>query len=68
MPDDPFALFYGDVPRPEAEEAAKRLVPQNAKSFSDALTRVGWRTAPSTYIGCEEWFTLPERHMTCGDI
>lgn len=64
MPDDPVAFFYGDVPRPEAEEFAKRLVPQSAKSFSDALTRAGWHTVPSTYIVCEECFTLPECHMT----
>ncbi|WP_449342178.1 alpha/beta hydrolase [Streptomyces aurantiogriseus] len=59
VPSDPVALFYGDVPRSEAEEAAKRLVPQSAKSFSDVLTRAGWHTVPSTYILCEDDQALP---------
>ncbi|MFG2925646.1 alpha/beta hydrolase [Streptomyces sp. NPDC048305] len=59
VPDDPFTLFYGDVPREEAEEAAARLVPQSAKSFSDVLVRAGWHDVPSTYIICEQDQALP---------
>jgi pimeloyl-ACP methyl ester carboxylesterase len=52
-------LFYSDVPRSEAEEAAVRLVPQSARSFSDALTKAGWHSVPSTYIVCEDDQALP---------
>jgi pimeloyl-ACP methyl ester carboxylesterase len=53
VPDHPVPMFYGDVPEPEAEEAARRLVPQSTKSFSDTLTQAGWHTIPSTYVVCE---------------
>ncbi len=59
VPEDPVALFYGDVARPEAEEAAKRLVPQSTRSFADAVTQAGWHTVPSTYIVCESDQALP---------
>lgn len=59
VPDHPVPLFYADVPEPEAEEAAKQLVPQSTKSFSDTLTRAGWHTIPSTYIVCEHDRALP---------
>ncbi|MEV1078738.1 alpha/beta hydrolase [Streptomyces sp. NPDC050211] len=63
VPEDPVALFHGDVARPEAEEAAGRLVPQSAKSFGDALTRAGWHTIPSTYIVCEDDLALPAQRQ-----
>ncbi|MFD0149493.1 alpha/beta hydrolase [Streptomyces sp. NPDC055721] len=59
VPENPIPVFYGDVERREAEEAAERLVPQSTKSFGDALTRAGWRTVPSTYIVCEDDRALP---------
>jgi pimeloyl-ACP methyl ester carboxylesterase len=59
VPNDPIALFYGDVPRSEAEEAAEQLVPQSARSFSDVLTGAGWHTVPSTYIVCEDDQAFP---------
>jgi pimeloyl-ACP methyl ester carboxylesterase len=60
VPDNPVATFYGDLPPAEAEEAVTRLVPQSARSFSDALTAAGWHTVPSTYIVCEQDQALPE--------
>lgn len=59
VPENPIDMFYGDLSRDEAEEAAKRLVPQSAKSFSDTLTSAGWHTIPSTYIICENDQALP---------
>ncbi|WP_426570408.1 alpha/beta fold hydrolase [Streptomyces canus] len=59
VPDDPISMFYGDAPRPEAEEAAKRPVPQSVKSFSDRLTKAAWHTVPSTYVICEADQVLP---------
>ncbi|MXM67687.1 alpha/beta fold hydrolase [Streptomyces sp. HUCO-GS316] len=59
VPDNPVALFYGDAPLPEAEAAVQRLLPQSARSFSDALTEAGWHTVPSTYIICEDDQALP---------
>ncbi|WP_171116866.1 MULTISPECIES: alpha/beta fold hydrolase [Streptomyces] len=61
--DNPVALFYGDVPGPEAEAAAARLVPQSTRSFSDSLTQAGWRAVPSTYVICEHDRALPPRHQ-----
>jgi pimeloyl-ACP methyl ester carboxylesterase len=60
VPDNPVTTFYGDLPPAEGEEAARRLVPQSARSFSDALTAAGWHTVPSTYIVCEQDQALPE--------
>ncbi|KUO21511.1 hypothetical protein AQJ91_09320 [Streptomyces dysideae] len=59
VPNDPITMFYGGVPRSEAEEAAKRLVPQSTKSFWDVLTQAAWHTVPSTYIVCEDDQALP---------
>ncbi|WP_327687007.1 alpha/beta hydrolase [Streptomyces sp. NBC_00467] len=59
VPDEPVTLFYADVPRREAEEAAARLVPQSTDSFSDVLEQAGWHTIPSTYIVCEQDHALP---------
>ncbi|MEV7239172.1 alpha/beta fold hydrolase [Streptomyces sp. NPDC051020] len=59
VPDNPIAMFYGDLPQDEAEEAVKRLVPQSARSFSDALTEVGWHAVPSAYVICENDQALP---------
>ncbi|MFF3787820.1 alpha/beta fold hydrolase [Streptomyces sp. NPDC001933] len=63
VPENPVELFYGDVGRDEAEEAAKRLVPQSTKSFGDVLTGAGWRTIPSTYILCEDDRALPAENQ-----
>ncbi|MEV5388315.1 alpha/beta hydrolase [Streptomyces sp. NPDC052721] len=59
VPADPIAVFYGDAPRPEAEQAVKRLVPQSTKSLWDVLTKAAWHTVPSTYIICEDDQALP---------
>ncbi|MGW2014975.1 alpha/beta fold hydrolase [Streptomyces sp. NPDC001927] len=59
VPDNPVALFYGDVPAADAEWAVERLTPQSARSNSDAPTAAGWHTVPSTYILCEEDQALP---------
>ena len=59
VPDDPTGMFYGDMPRLEAEEAAKQLVPQSAQSFREVLTEAAWHTVPSAYIVCEGDQALP---------
>ncbi|AWW41334.1 alpha/beta fold hydrolase [Streptomyces cadmiisoli] len=59
VPGDPVDLFYADVPRTVAEEAAARLVPQSAKAFSDVVERAGWHHVPSTYIVCEHDRAIP---------
>ncbi|MFF7646181.1 alpha/beta fold hydrolase [Streptomyces canus] len=59
VPDDPLSMFYEDVPDAEAREAARRLVPQSTRSFSEPLTQAGWRTVPSAYIVCEQDQALP---------
>ncbi|MFF3787796.1 alpha/beta fold hydrolase [Streptomyces sp. NPDC001933] len=59
IPDNPIAMFYGDLPRNDAEEAVKQLVPQSGRSFSDPLTAAGWHIVPSTYVICENDQALP---------
>ncbi|WJY54059.1 alpha/beta hydrolase [Streptomyces chengbuensis] len=63
VPGDPVPMFYGDVPRSEARAAARRLVPQSRRSFSDRLTRAAWRGVPSTYVVCEDDQALPARNQ-----
>jgi hypothetical protein len=38
-------------------------VPQSARSFSERVTKVGWRTIPSTYIVCEQDQALPPQEQ-----
>jgi pimeloyl-ACP methyl ester carboxylesterase len=59
VPDNPRDLFYADVHSAEAAETIARLVPQSAKTFTDAVTVAGWHTIPSTYIICEQDQALP---------
>ncbi|MEV7990463.1 alpha/beta hydrolase [Streptomyces sp. NPDC086077] len=63
VPDNPAAMFYGDVPEAEAAEAVARLVPQSTRSFSDSLTQAAWHTVPSTYVVCEYDQALPPGHQ-----
>jgi pimeloyl-ACP methyl ester carboxylesterase len=59
IPDNPRELFYADVHPAEAMEAVARLVPQSAKTFTDAVTVAGWHSVSSTYIVCEQDQALP---------
>lgn len=63
VPGDPPATFYADLPQAQAQAAAARLVPQSAKSFSEPLTKAGWRTVPSTYVICERDQALGPQHQ-----
>jgi pimeloyl-ACP methyl ester carboxylesterase len=58
-PDDPHNLFYADVTADEADRAVARLRPQSIRSFTEVLTRVAWKTVPSTYVVCEQDNVLP---------
>lgn len=59
VPDDSPAMFYGDLPDAEAQEAVRRLVPQSTRSFGEPLTQAAWHTVPSAYIVCENDQALP---------
>lgn len=63
VPEGPVAMFYGDVHGSRADEAVGRLVPQSTRSFTDTVTRAGWRTLPSTYIVCEHDQALPPKNQ-----
>ncbi|OKI02024.1 hypothetical protein A6A06_13025 [Streptomyces sp. CB02923] len=56
---DPRTALYGDVPDDVAEQAMARLVDQSRRSFQQPVTRVAWRTVPSTYVICEDDQALP---------
>ncbi|SNR92822.1 Pimeloyl-ACP methyl ester carboxylesterase [Streptosporangium subroseum] len=53
-PDDSRHLFYADVPVEEADRAVARMLPQSVRSCTEVLTRVAWKTIPSTYVVCEQ--------------
>ena len=56
---EPLEYFYNGVPADAAEWAAKQLVPQSVRSFSEPLTRAAWRTVPSTYFLGEQDRAVP---------
>ncbi|WP_326557510.1 alpha/beta fold hydrolase [Micromonospora sp. NBC_01796] len=43
-------FFYQDLDVAEAAEANARLVPQSVRACFEPVTRVGWRSIPSTYV------------------
>ncbi|MER5464660.1 alpha/beta fold hydrolase [Streptomyces sp. NPDC002668] len=51
--------FYADVSEEETVRAVRKLVPQSVRSFSERVTKAGWRTVPSSYIICEQDQALP---------
>jgi pimeloyl-ACP methyl ester carboxylesterase len=51
--ENPAVSFYGDVSDDLRDDAVSRLVYQSGRSFVDQITRVGWRTIPSSYIVCD---------------
>ncbi|POX63494.1 alpha/beta hydrolase [Streptomyces sp. Ru62] len=59
VPEGPSKRFYGDAAPEDADRAARRLVPQTVRSFSEPLTEPAWKTVPSTYIICEQDEILP---------
>ncbi|MET7718229.1 alpha/beta fold hydrolase [Streptomyces sp. NPDC005407] len=55
--------LYADVSEEETVRAVRQLVPQSARSFSERVTKAGWRTIPSTYIICEQDGALPPQEQ-----
>lgn len=51
--------LYADVSEEGTVRAVRQLVPQSARSFSERVTKAGWRTTPCTYIICEQDGSLP---------
>jgi pimeloyl-ACP methyl ester carboxylesterase len=56
---EPGAYLYNGVAVQDAELAAKQLVAQSLKSFSQPLTNAGWKSIPSSYIVCGEDRAIP---------
>jgi pimeloyl-ACP methyl ester carboxylesterase len=54
VPDNPVGTFYNDVDPDVAAEAARRLVPQTVRSWTEDVRTAGWRTIPATYVLCEK--------------
>jgi pimeloyl-ACP methyl ester carboxylesterase len=53
VPDDAAGTFYDDVDSDAAAWAVDQLVPQTVRSWSEGVTDVGTRSAPSSYVLCE---------------
>jgi hypothetical protein len=54
VPDNPVNTFYNDVAPDVAAEAARRLVPQTVRSWTEDVRTAGWRSIPATYVLCEK--------------
>jgi pimeloyl-ACP methyl ester carboxylesterase len=54
VPDNPVDTFYNDVAPDVAAAAARRLVPQTVRSWTEDVITAGWRTIPATYVLCEK--------------
>lgn len=54
VPDDPVTTFYNDVAPDAAAGAARQLVPQAVRSWSEEVRTVGWRAIPASYVLCEK--------------
>lgn len=50
---DPEAVFFHDLPKPEAERAVARMTPFSTVAANQALTTAVWHTVSSTYIVCD---------------
>jgi pimeloyl-ACP methyl ester carboxylesterase len=59
LAETPEAIFYNDCTPDVAAASAARLTPQSAASTEDALSAVGWREHPSSYVICEKDNALP---------
>ncbi|MDX3771780.1 alpha/beta hydrolase [Streptomyces sp. NBC_01707] len=59
VPAEPSKHLYSGAAAEDADRAAKRLVPQTMKSFSEPLTSTAWKTVSSSYIICEQDEILP---------
>jgi pimeloyl-ACP methyl ester carboxylesterase len=55
----PENTFYNTCPPEVAVAAAKELRTQSLPAFNQAITKVGWREIPSTYIICEADNAIP---------
>ncbi|MFD9241576.1 alpha/beta fold hydrolase [Streptomyces sp. NPDC059556] len=57
--EDARGILFGDVPDADADadadadRAVARLRPQSVRSFTEPLTRAGWRTVPPSSIVCD---------------
>ena len=59
VPDNPVGTFYNDVDPEVAAAAARRLVPQSVRSWTETVQAAGWRAVPATYVLCEKDQALP---------
>jgi pimeloyl-ACP methyl ester carboxylesterase len=59
VPDNPGGTFYQDLSPDVAAAAARRLVPQSVRSWSEGVRAAGWHTVPATYVLCEQDQALP---------
>ncbi|RAY15578.1 alpha/beta hydrolase [Actinomadura craniellae] len=58
-PPHPEEVFYGDVDPETAAASVARLTNQSLPALSQPLTRVAWKSIPSTYVICEKDAALP---------
>ncbi|WP_436938927.1 alpha/beta hydrolase [Streptomyces sp. SudanB66_2053] len=63
VPDNAAKALFNDIAAEEADRAARRLVPQSIRSFSEPLTAAAWKTVSSRYIVCEHDEMLPPSYQ-----
>ncbi|RAY15577.1 alpha/beta hydrolase [Actinomadura craniellae] len=55
----PEEIFYGDVDPDTAAASVARLAHQSLPALSQPLTKVAWKSIPSTYVVCEKDAAIP---------
>jgi pimeloyl-ACP methyl ester carboxylesterase len=58
-PRRPREIFYADLPQEDADRAIAQLKPESLSAFTERQKEAAWRTAPSTYVVCEQDRAIP---------
>jgi pimeloyl-ACP methyl ester carboxylesterase len=59
MPLRPHRVFYADLAPEDSARAIAQLRPQSLAAFTETQEAAAWRTAPSTYVVCEQDRAIP---------
>ena len=59
MPLRPHQVFYADLAPEDSARAIAQLRPQSLAAFTETQEAAAWRTAPSTYVVCEQDRAIP---------
>jgi pimeloyl-ACP methyl ester carboxylesterase len=58
-PRRPREIFYADLTQKDSDRAIAQLKPESLSAFTARQKAAAWRTAPSTYVVCEQDRAIP---------